>query len=105
VSTSTVLLRLIIMSHNLTRASMRGHRRYRPRPLRSRLLRNRQMHAAWSEQMSDLVDAYLEWKNGVTPPDQASTTQSECDALNASDGGSNFDAMTVTLSSKCTLVL
>ncbi|KAG2086942.1 hypothetical protein BD769DRAFT_1715016 [Suillus cothurnatus] len=44
-------------------ACIRGSRRRRRAP-RSRLLRNRQMHAAWHSQMSYLVDTYLKWKHG-----------------------------------------
>ncbi|KAG2360741.1 hypothetical protein BDR07DRAFT_1288989 [Suillus spraguei] len=52
------------------------------------------MHGTWSQQIVDLVDAYLIWKNGAMPPDEASSMlHSE-----SNDDDSHFQVMTVTLS-------
>ncbi|KAG0692671.1 hypothetical protein DFH29DRAFT_882163 [Suillus ampliporus] len=42
-------------------ACIQGRHRQQHAP-RTRLLRNRQMHAAWRNQMPDLVKAFLQWK-------------------------------------------
>ncbi|KAG2129031.1 hypothetical protein DEU56DRAFT_903009 [Suillus clintonianus] len=49
---------------------LQGRKNLRHRAPRTRLLRNQQMHAAWSHQMTDLVDAFLSWKyQGVQTSD------------------------------------